>query len=291
MTMFIQQTITGISVGLAYAMVAMGLILLLRAAGVMNLAQGNMLAMGAYMAFLFLEKLEASSYILSVLGAIAIFVLVGIIFCSICFFPFKRTKWPQAMMICTVGAGTIISECCLHYVTTEVRAVRAIVDGVLRIGDIIIPYQYLFIFAIMLVMMIGLYMLFDKMYCGRVMSAAAQNKYAADLLGIPTNLTTMITFCIVVTMVGIAGWLLAPIYRVSAQLSIFQTRAFAAMIIGGFGSLPGAVIGGIIVGLLESYSTYFTSTYKDVIVFGFLLIMLVFRPQGILGSKTKADKA
>lgn len=291
MTQFIQQTIIGISVGLAYAMVAMGLILLLRAAGVMNLAQGNLLAMGAYMAFLFLEKLEASSYILSVLGAIAIFVLVGIIFCSICFFPFKRTKWPQAMMICTVGAGTIISECCLHYVTTEVRAVRAIVDGVLRIGNIIIPYQYLFIFAIMLVMMIGLYMLFDKMYCGRVMSAAAQNKYAADLLGIPTNLTTMITFCIVVIMVGIAGWLLAPIYRVSAQLSIFQTRAFAAMIIGGFGSLPGAVIGGIIVGLLESYSTYFTSTYKDVIVFGFLLIMLVFRPQGILGSKTKADKA
>ena len=291
MTQFIQQTIIGISVGLAYAMVAMGLILLLRAAGVMNLAQGNLLAMGAYMAFLFLEKLEASSYILSVLGAIAIFVLVGIIFCSICFFPFKRTKWPQAMMICTVGAGTIISECCLHYVTTEVRAVRAIVDGVLRIGNIIIPYQYLFIFAIMLVMMIGLYMLFDKMYCGRVMSAAAQNKYAADLLGIPTNLTTMITFCIVVIMVGIAGWLLAPIYRVSAQLSIFQTRAFAAMIIGGFGSLPGAVIGGIIVGLLESYSTYFTSTYKDVIVFGFLLIMLVFRPQGILGSETKADKA
>lgn len=289
--MFIQQTITGVSVGLAYAMVAMGLILLLRAAGVMNLAQGNMLAMGAYMAFLFLEKLKVSSYLLSVLGAIAIFVLVGVIFCSVCFFPFKRTKWPQAMMICTVGAGTIISECCLHYVTTEVRAVRPIVDGVLRIGDIIIPYQYIFIFAIMLVMMIGLYLLFDKMYCGRVMSAAAQNKYAADLLGIPTNLTTMLTFCIVVIMVGIAGWLLAPIYRVSSGLSIFQTRAFASLIIGGFGSLPGAVLGGVIVGLLESYSTYVTTTYKDVIVFGFLLVMLTFRPQGILGSKTKADKA
>ena len=291
MTMFIQQTITGVSVGLAYAMVAMGLILLLRAAGVMNLAQGNMLAMGAYMAFLFLEKLKVSSYLLSILGAIAIFILVGIIFCSVCFFPFKRTKWPQAMMICTVGAGTIISECCLHYVTTEVRAVRPIVDGVLRIGDIIIPYQYIFIFAIMLVMMIGLYLLFDKMYCGRVMSAAAQNKYAADLLGIPTNLTTMLTFCIVVIMVGIAGWLLAPIYRVSSGLSIFQTRAFASLIIGGFGSLPGAVLGGVIVGLLESYSTYVTTIYKDVIVFGFLLVMLTFRPQGILGSKTKADKA
>ena len=291
MTMFIQQTITGVSVGLAYAMVAMGLILLMRAAGVMNLAQGNMLALGAYMAFLFLEKLKISSYMLSVLAAIAIFIVVGVIFCSVCFFPFKRTKWPQAMMICTVGAGTIISECCLHFVTTETRAVPAIIDGVLRMGDIIIPYQYIFIFVIMLIMMIGLYMLFDKMYCGRVMSAAAQNKYAADLLGIPTSLTTMLTFCIVVIMVGIAGWLLAPIYRVSANLTIFQTRAFAALIIGGFGSLPGAVLGGVIVGLLESYSTYVTTTYKDVIVFGFLLIMLAFRPQGILGSKTKTDKA
>jgi len=123
------------------------------------------------------------------------------------------------------------------------------------------------------------------------MAAAAQNKYAADLIGIPTNLTTLITFCLVVIMVGFSGWLLAPIYYVSSSLSMFQARAFASVVIGGFGSLNGAIVGGIVVGLIEAYSTYFTSTYKDVFVFGCLLLMLVFRPTGIIRSQTAREKA
>lgn len=290
MILFLQQTLTGICVGLAYAMVAMGLILLLRAAGVMNFAQGNLMALGAYLAYLFLERLELNPA-LAILLAVITLIAVGILFCCVCFFPFKRAKWPQAMLICTIGAGTVISECCLAFITKETKSVDPIVAGSLKIGSFIIPYQYFFIFGVTALMMVGLWLLFDKAYCGRVMSAAAQNKYAADLLGIPTNLTTLVTFCIVVLMVGVAGWLLAPVYRVSTSLSIFQARAFASLVIGGFGSLPGAIVGGVIVGLIESYSTYFTTTYKDVVVFGALLLVLAFRPQGILGSKTKKDKA
>lgn len=290
MILFLQQTLTGICVGLAYAMVAMGLILLLRAAGVMNFAQGNLMALGAYLAYLFLERLELNPALAILLAVIAL-IAVGILFCCVCFFPFKRAKWPQAMLICTIGAGTVISECCLAFITKEAKSVDPIVAGSLKIGSFIIPYQYFFIFGVTALMMVGLWLLFDKAYCGRVMSAAAQNKYAADLLGIPTNLTTLVTFCIVVLMVGVAGWLLAPVYRVSTSLSIFQARAFASLVIGGFGSLPGAIVGGVIVGLIESYSTYFTTTYKDVVVFGALLLVLAFRPQGILGSKTKKDKA
>ena len=290
MILFLQQTLTGICVGLAYAMVAMGLILLLRAAGVMNFAQGNLMALGAYLAYLFLERLELNPA-LAILLAVITLIAVGVLFCCVCFFPFKRAKWPQAMLICTIGAGTVISECCLAFITKETKSVDPIVAGSLKIGSFIIPYQYFFIFGVTALMMVGLWLLFDKAYCGRVMSAAAQNKYAADLLGIPTNLTTLVTFCIVVLMVGVAGWLLAPVYRVSTSLSIFQARAFASLVIGGFGSLPGAIVGGVIVGLIESYSTYFTTTYKDVVVFGALLLVLAFRPQGILGSKTKKDKA
>ncbi len=290
MILFLQQTLTGICVGLAYAMVAMGLILLLRAAGVMNFAQGNLMALGAYLAYLFLERLELNPA-LAILLAVITLIAVGILFCCVCFFPFKRAKWPQAMLICTIGAGTVISECCLAFITKETKSVDPIVAGSLKIGSFIIPYQYFFIFGVTALMMVGLWLLFDKAYCGRVMSAAAQNKYAADLLGIPTNLTTLVTFCIVVLMVGVAGWLLAPVYRVSTSLSIFQARAFASLVIGGFGSMPGAIVGGVIVGLIESYSTYFTTTYKDVVVFGALLLVLAFRPQGILGSKVKKDKA
>ena len=291
MVLFLQQTMTGICVGLAYAMVAMGLILLLRAAGVMNFAQGNLMALGAFFAYLLLEKMQLNMA-LAVPVAVLMLIAVGIIFCSVCFFPFKRTKWPQAMLICTIGAGTVISECCLHFITTETKSVAPIIPGSLQLGSFIIPYQYFFIFGVTALMMVGLWLLFDKSYCGRVMTAAAQNKYAADLLGIPTNLTTMLTFCIVVLMVGAAGWLLAPVYRVSNSLSIFQARAFAALVIGGFRSLPGAIVGGVVVGLIESYSTYITTTYKDVIVFGALLLVLAVRPQGILGGKGgKKDKA
>ena len=291
MAMFLQQTLTGLSVGLVYAAVAMGLMLLLRASGIMNFAQGNLLAMGAYVGYAFIEKLHFTSEVLAIFLGILLFIFVGCIFCGVCFLPFKRAKWPQAMIICTLGAGTVINELCLLLVTTETKALRPIVDGSLSIGGVVIQYQYFFIFGVMILMMLGLYFLFDKMYCGRIMSAASQNKYAADLLGIPTNLTTMVTFCLIVCMVGVSGWLLAPVYYVSSSLTTFQARAFASVVIGGYGKLKGAIIGGIIVGLIEAYSTYFTTTYKDVIVFGCLLLMLAFRPTGIVKTESKREKA
>lgn len=291
MLLFFQQTMTGVSVGLIYATVAMGLMLLVRAAGLMNFAQGSILAMGAYVGFTLMEKLGISSTLAAMPIGIAIFIVVGIVFCCLCFFPFKRAKWTQAMIICTLGAATVIQELCLM-VTKEVKTLKPIIPGSLSINGFVVRYQYFFIMGIMALIMLGLYFLFEKLYCGRIMSAAAQNKYAADLLGIPTNLTTLLTFCLVVCMVGISGWLIAPIYFVNTTLSNFQAKAFASLVIGGFGSLKGAIVGGIIVGLIESYSSYFTMTYKDVVVFGALLLMLAVRPEGLIrNSGAIRDKA
>ena len=138
MILFLQQTVTGICVGLAYAMIAMGLILLLRAAGVMNFAQGNLMALGAYFAYLFLGKLHLNPAIAVILAILSL-IAVGIVFCCVCFFPFKRTKWPQAMLICTIGAGTVISECCLCFITTETKSVDPIVAGSLHLGCFFYP--------------------------------------------------------------------------------------------------------------------------------------------------------
>ena len=184
MILFLQQTVTGICVGLAYAMIAMGLILLLRAAGVMNFAQGNLMALGAYFAYLFLGKLHLNPAIAVILAILSL-IAVGIVFCCVCFFPFKRTKWPQAMLICTIGAGTVISECCLCFITTETKSVDPIVAGSLHLGSFIIPYQYFFIFGVTALMMVGLWLLFDKAYCGRVMSAAAQISFRRKAFVVP----------------------------------------------------------------------------------------------------------
>ena len=122
------------------------------------------------------------------------------------------------------------------------------------------------------------------------MQAAAQDKYAAELLGIPTIKTTMATYIISIALACTGGFLVAPLFLVSITLGVMQLKAFAGIVIGGFGNIKGAVIGSIIVGLVESYSTLFTSTYKDAMVFLVLILFLVVRPQGIYGERI-AEKA
>lgn len=122
------------------------------------------------------------------------------------------------------------------------------------------------------------------------MQAAAQDAYAANLLGVPTILTISATYIIVVSLAGIAGYMISPIFMVRNTLGTLQLRAFAGVVIGGFGNIKGAIIGSILVGLVESFSTLQFSGYKDVTVFLLLIIFLLFRPQGLFGEKI-ADKA
>jgi branched-chain amino acid transport system permease protein len=282
---------SGLVVGLVYALIAMGLMLLIRAAGVMNFAQGNMLAMGAYVGFVLMYRAGISSPLLQIFAGAAFFVVFGIVFCGVCFLPFKGSKWPQAMMVSTVGAGTVISQLCILLVSRLNEKMDPIIPGSMKIGGFVFQYQYFIVLIAAALMIAGVYLLFEKLYIGRIMSAAAQNKYAAVLIGIPATLTTVITFCIVSLMVGFAGWLIAPIYFVRVTLSTFQAKAFAAIVVGGYGSLKGSVVGGIVIGLIEAYSTYFSSIYRDVIVFCFLILVLVVRPQGFFQGVGWTEKA
>jgi branched-chain amino acid transport system permease protein len=122
------------------------------------------------------------------------------------------------------------------------------------------------------------------------MQAAAQDKYAAELLGIPTILTTAATYMIVVTLASIGGYMIAPVFLVNVTLGTLQLRAFAGVVTGGFGSVKGAIVGSLVIGLVESYSSTFTTTYKDAVVFLVLIVVLLFRPQGLFGERV-ADKA
>ena len=134
-------------------------------------------------------------------------------------------------------------------------------------------------------------MLFDKLYAGRVMQAAAQDGYAANLLGIPVQLTIAVTYAIVTVIVAVGGYMVAPVFSVSMTLGTLQLRAFAGVVLGGFGNIKGAIVGSLIVALIETYCTLFTTTYRDVVVFGLLILILIFRPQGLLGRSKVADKA
>lgn len=284
MGQIIQLSVNGIAMGMIYALMAMGLIMLLRAVGVLNFAQGDLLMLGAFIAYFFIMQGNIpvfAAYMLSLL----VFVLVGVIFMLTCYWPVRNAKWSIAIIVCTIGASIVIREGAKLIWGGSPLPVTPVVAGTINILDAKLEIQYLFIIAASIVILLLVYFLFEKLFPGKLMQAASQDPYAAQLIGIPPMLTTMLTYTIVVSIVGYAGFLVAPIFLASVNLSTLQLRAFAGAIIGGFGDLRGALIGCLLVGLIESFSIYVTSTYKDAIVFGVMLIFLILRPEGIFKSR------
>lgn len=208
-----------------------------------------------------------------------------------CYWPLRNAKWGQALIITTMGASTVITELCMLVCGSRRQTMAPIVSGSFKIGSFILQYQYVFIFGVSVLIMLAIYVLFEKLYAGRAMAAASQNKYAAELIGIPTMFTIMATYMIVMLCAGFAGYLVAPVFFVRTTLTSFQSKAFAGIVLGGFGNLKGAIMGSIIIGLVESYSSYITTTYKDLVVYGILLLVLIFRPQGLFAGVTHTNKA
>lgn len=290
MGMFLSLTINGIAMGMVYALLGLGLVLLLRAVGVTNFAQGDLLVIGAYLSHFAVVQLQLSP-LLSILLVTLAFIAIGIIFMFTCYWPVRKNKWGQATLVCTLGASMAIPDLCMVIFGTQIKTMPKISDGSITIAGVSISHQYLFIIGICILIVIGIFLLFDKLYVGKVMSAASQQKYAAQLIGIPVTLTIMATYIIVMIVAGVAGWLVAPLFLVRSSLSTLQLKAFAGVVLGGLGNLKGAIVGSLIIGLLEAYSTYFTLNYMDAFVFLVLLLVLLIRPQGIFGAYAVSEKA
>ena len=293
MQMFLPLTVVGIAMGTIYAFLGMGLILLIRAVGVLNFAQGDMLMLGAYVTAMF--TLDFKLPLLSMFFAsLIVFSVCAAVFMYCVYMPVRSSKWPAASMICTLGASLVIREGLILLYSAQPRVAPPLVDGLIKIGSgggvVVFEKQYVAIAVLGAIIIAGVFLLFDKLYCGKVMQAAAQDGYAGQLLGIPIDLTILATYIIVMFISGIGGFLVAPLFMVSPTLGLMQGRAFAGVVIGGLGSLKGAVIGSVIVGLIETYSMSVTTQYKDAVVFVALLLMLAIRPQGLFGE-TIAEKA
>lgn len=282
--MFLQLLIIGISMGMIYAILAMGIVLLVRAVGVLNFAQGELFMMGAYIFYAFIMQMELPIYAALIL-AIVFFALFGAIFMFSVYWPLRNSKWPATIIISTLGASVVLKEVA-KLIWGSVPVVQPpIIKGVLVMGTIRLEYQYLFIIGIGAILIAGVFFLFDKLFAGRAMQAAAQDKYAAELMGIPTIVTTMLTYIISTALVGVGGWLVSPLFLVSTSLGSFLLKGFAGMVIGGMGDVKGAVLGSLLIGVIESFATVLTSTYKDAVVFLVLIVVLIVRPSGFFVPK------
>lgn len=268
--------------GMIYAILAMGIVLLVRAVNVLNFAEGELFMLGAYVTYALTYQANLPIWAM-IITALVIFALFGMLFMFAVYWPLRKSRWPATIIISTLGASVVIKEV-VKLIWGNVPLVsEPIVKGVLVVGTARLEYQYLFIIGIGALLIAGVFLLFDKLYVGRIMQAAAQNKYSASLLGISTVLTTAVTYMISASLVGVGGYLVAPLFLVSTSLGSLLLKGFAGMVIGGFGNVKGAVFGSLLIGVIESYATLFTTTYKDAVVFLVLLIVLIIRPRGFFG--------
>ena len=294
-SLFSSLAVNGIAMGMVYALLGMGLILLVRAVGILNFAQGDLMMFGAYIGASLLLDYELPLYILLPFACVW-FSLLGIIFMFTIYWPLRKATYSQATIIATMGASIILQEVAKMIWGSQPRSMPALIQdaegksAVLRLGDVTLQWQYLIIIAVGALIIFLITRLFEKLYVGKMMQAACQDSYAANLLGVPSVLTICATYIIVMCVCGVCGYLVAPIFMVRSTLGTLQLRAFAGVVIGGFGSIKGAVIGCLLVGVIESFSTMAFSGYKDVTVFLLLIVFLIFRPNGLFKGKI-GDKA
>ena len=295
----LQVLFQGLALGSIYALVALGFVLIIRATNVVNFAQGDFAMLGGYAMVLFLVGMPGNPelnlpgleltlpYWLAILLTFAVMAVIGLAFNYGVYYPLRnRTFLP--VLISTLGASIFLQNTVLALFNPQPRPLDKLLDveGI-TVGGVFLDSQYLVILGFTVLAVAFQYILFEHTLLGKKLQAVSQDKDMARLLGIPVSLMIIITFVYSAVLGGLAGVLVAPILIVSIGMgSAIALKAFAATIIGGFGDIAGAIVGGLIIGVVESFAAYYISVpYKDAYAFIFLFLVLLFRPQGIFGEK------
>jgi branched-chain amino acid transport system permease protein len=282
----LQLFLAGLAMGAVYALVALGFTLIWNAVGIVNFAQGDLVMLGAYAVVgscVNAWHLPVGLDLLVMLGFMALF---GLAFAIFVYTPVRNAPQLSAI-VATLGLSMVLENAVvLVWGPEPLSSAGPLGNTTVAIFGARIYAQYLLILAVLLLLMAAQEGMFRFTSIGRAMRATAQDAEAARLMGIRTARVTALIFIYASMLAGVAGWLLAPIFYVSADMGVrVSLEAFASCILGGFGSIPGALIGGLLLGVIESCGAfYISSEYIDVIAFGVLFLTLPVRPEGIFGE-------
>lgn len=283
--MIVQLLASGIAVGIIYGLIAMGMVLIFRSVGIMNFAQGDFLMFGGYFAYTF-NKMMGLNIILSLILASVCMGVIGVVFMRTSYWALRKAQ-AKAIIVSAMGASIVLREGARLIWGSIPLSLDRVADGNTQILGATIQWQYIAIVVTSMLLMILVYVLLEKTFIGNIMQATAQDQYMSSLVGIPVIASIGMTFFISAAITGICGGLLAPIFFLNNTMGTTAgSKAFAAIVIGGFGSVPGAIVGGLLVGLVEQFGgAYISSTYQLVIIYVVLIIFLMFRPNGLFKSK------
>ncbi len=286
-----QVLFSGLALGSIYALVALGFVLIIRATNVVNFAQGDFAMLGAYAMVTFFTMLNLP-YWLALIFAIIAMGVIGMIFNYGVYYPLRNRSF-LPVLISTLGASIFLQNTVLAIYGPQPKPLDKLINVQgFQVGGVFLDSQYLVIVVVTIIAVAFQYVFFEHTMLGKKLQATSQDKDMARLLGIPVAWMIAITFIYSATLGGLAGILVAPVLFVSIGMgSTIALKAFAATIIGGFGDVKGAIVGGILLGIAESFAAaYISVPYKDAFAFLLLFIFLLFRPQGIFGEKV-SEKA
>lgn len=283
---FAQYVFAGLSLGSVYALVALGFVLLYRATSIVNFAQGDFSMVAAFMLATMLNTWRWP-YGLAILGAVGGAALFGGAFARIVYYPLRNRSF-MPVIIATIGAS-IATENMAQYIwgAQPLRVNSLLAWPGLRAGGVYLDSQYLIAIAGTVAAVVALYLLFERTRLGKQLQAVSQDKEMASLLGLPVGRLIVITFMLSAAVAAVAGVLIAPILFVSIGMaSNVALKAFAASIIGGFGHVVGAIVGGLLLGLVDSLGAgYISVPFQDAFGLGLVVLFLLVRPQGLFGER------
>lgn len=289
MMSFISYLINGISLGSVYAIIALGYTMVYGIAKMLNFAHGDVIMIGGFVVFTTVSGLGLPP-ILGILISVVVCTVLGVTIERVAYKPLRMAS-PLAVLITAIGVSYLLQNVALLLFGANPKSFTSVVPVPplkLMDGQLTITGETLVTIISCVVIMIGLMAFIKKTKAGQAMLAVSEDKGAAQLMGINVNGTIALTFAIGSALAAIAGVLLCSAYPTLTPYtgSMPGIKAFVAAVFGGIGSIPGAFIGGILLGVIENLSkAYISSQMADAIVFSVLIIVLLVRPTGILGKK------
>lgn len=286
---FLQLLLAGVAQGCVYALVALGFVLIYKATETVNFAQGDLMMLGAFFALTGSTTLGLP-YWLTIVFALAVMAVFGMLAERLVLRPVLGFPAFTVVMV-TIGMGYILRGVVTiipGWGTETYTFATPFADAVIRLGGVVLAVQQLAVIAMTAALCVALYLFFRHARLGVAMQATSQNQLAAYYMGIPVRRVNMLIWGLSAAVATFAGILLAPVTFVHSNMGFIGLKAFPAAVVGGFGSVPGSIVGGLIIGVVESLAGYYLPEgFKDVAAYVVVLIVLMVRPSGIFGETAR----
>ena len=286
---FLQQIVNGLSLGSTYALIALGYTMVYGIIKLINFAHGDIYMLGAYIGFAVITKLGLG-FFPALIIAMVLCAIIGILTERIAYKPLRNS--PRiALLITAIGVSFFMEYVMVYFVGANVRAFPDVIPKTqYHLGNVVINLQQIVILCTTIALMVLLQFIVHKTKIGKAMRAVSADRDAAELMGINVNRTISATFAIGSALAGAGGVMVGMFYNsINPLMGMLPgIKAFVAAVFGGIGIIPGAMIGGFGIGLIETLvSGYGSSMYKDAVVFAILILVLIFKPAGLLGKNTR----